>query len=165
VAVAGVLALAVLGSLFAWMAFHPITGPAVEVAVTPQPPTEELATVEASIPVAAVETLPADESQPRKSTLVRRTPDLLPDEPRTASLPDPPLEPKEEPPTDPLLPEQGKEPAPPAERVPARPTGETYGTSVLFLSNPEQAARVAHAETKLLFVLHVSGNFEESCFT
>jgi hypothetical protein len=47
----------------------------------------------------------------------------------------------------------------------ARPKGETYGTSVLFLSNPAEAAEVAKNENKLLFVLHVSGNFEESCFT
>jgi hypothetical protein len=62
-------------------------------------------------------------------------------------------------------PEPNKEPAPPPEPAPARPAGETYGTSVLFLNNPEQAARVALQEAKLLFVLHVSGNFEESCFT
>jgi hypothetical protein len=42
---------------------------------------------------------------------------------------------------------------------------ETYGTQVNFLGIPEEAAEQARQEKKLLFVLHVSGNFEESCFT
>jgi hypothetical protein len=44
-------------------------------------------------------------------------------------------------------------------------TAETYGTSVTFLNNPSEAARQARASGKLLFLLHVSGNFEESRFT
>ena len=55
-------------------------------------------------------------------------------------------------------------PAAPAQAEP-RPTGQTYGTSVTFLASPEEAMRVAQREHKLVFVLHVSGNFEESCFT
>lgn len=47
----------------------------------------------------------------------------------------------------------------------APPASETYGTSVRFLSNSAEAAAQARREKKLLFVLHVSGNFEESCFT
>jgi hypothetical protein len=42
---------------------------------------------------------------------------------------------------------------------------ETYGTQVSFLSNPADAARRAAKEHKLLFVLHLSGNFEEARFT
>lgn len=53
----------------------------------------------------------------------------------------------------------------PAPLSPAKPAYETYGTSVHFLSNPAEAAAQARREKKLLFVLHVSGNFEESCFT
>jgi hypothetical protein len=45
------------------------------------------------------------------------------------------------------------------------PRAETYGTSVTFLSSPAEAARQARRENKLLFVLHIAGNFEESCFT
>ena len=59
------------------------------------------------------------------------------------------------------------QPAPPAAPAPdePRPSGQTYGTRVTFLASPEEAMRVARRERKLVFVLHVSGNFEESCFT
>jgi hypothetical protein len=40
-----------------------------------------------------------------------------------------------------------------------------YGTSIAFLDNPAEAAKKAQREHKLLFLLHVAGNFEESCFT
>jgi hypothetical protein len=53
----------------------------------------------------------------------------------------------------------------PTERPSKPPTGETYGTHVLFLNNREAAADVARREHKLLFVMHISGNFEDSCFT
>jgi hypothetical protein len=52
-----------------------------------------------------------------------------------------------------------------AETATTPPKAETYGTSVRFLGNPAQAAETALREGKLLFVLHVSGNFEDSCFT
>jgi hypothetical protein len=58
---------------------------------------------------------------------------------------------------------------PPAPEQPQAGTGapraETYGTSVTFLASPAEAARQARRENKLLFVLHIAGNFEESCFT
>ena len=40
-----------------------------------------------------------------------------------------------------------------------------YGTAVVFADSPASAARQALKEEKLVFVLHVSGNFEESAFT
>jgi hypothetical protein len=40
-----------------------------------------------------------------------------------------------------------------------------YGTSVEFLGTPSEAARKALEEQKLVFVLHVSGNFEDPQFT
>src|SRR5262245_1260810 len=46
----------------------------------------------------------------------------------------------------------------------AEPTG-TCGTTIDFLSNLAAATARAKKEHKLLFVLHVSGNFEESGFT
>jgi hypothetical protein len=53
--------------------------------------------------------------------------------------------------------------------APAEPclacAGQTYGTRVTFLPGPADAARQARREGKLLFILHVSGNFEESKFT
>jgi hypothetical protein len=45
------------------------------------------------------------------------------------------------------------------------PDGETYGTRVLFLRNPEEAAQQALKARKLLFVLHLSGNFDDAQFT
>ncbi len=41
----------------------------------------------------------------------------------------------------------------------------TFGTSIQFVRNPAEAARVAGKEHKLMLVLHVSGNFEEARFT
>jgi hypothetical protein len=42
---------------------------------------------------------------------------------------------------------------------------ETFGTAVAFARNPLEASRLARTEGKLTFILHVSGNFEESRFT
>jgi hypothetical protein len=39
------------------------------------------------------------------------------------------------------------------------------GTCVKFLNNPTEAASRAVCEQKLLFTLHVSGNFEDRQFT
>jgi hypothetical protein len=47
----------------------------------------------------------------------------------------------------------------------AEPSCATYGTSVHFLNSQAAAARQARADKKLLFLLHVSGNFEEARFT
>jgi hypothetical protein len=40
-----------------------------------------------------------------------------------------------------------------------------YGTSINFAASAEAAAKQATREEKLVFVLHVSGLFEESNFT
>ena len=40
-----------------------------------------------------------------------------------------------------------------------------YGTSVIFAESPAAAAQQALKEEKLVFVLHVSGLFEESDYT
>ena len=39
--------------------------------------------------------------------------------------------------------------------------GNTYGTSIEFVGSPSEAAARARKEEKLVFVLHVSGNFED----
>lgn len=54
--------------------------------------------------------------------------------------------------------------------VPAFPADDTtscatHGTSVDFLDTPSLAARKALKEQKLVFVLHVSGNFEDPRYT
>jgi hypothetical protein len=42
---------------------------------------------------------------------------------------------------------------------------ETFGTAVQFARNPNEALRAAGQERKLAFLLHVSGDFEDSRFT
>jgi hypothetical protein len=39
-----------------------------------------------------------------------------------------------------------------------------YGTTIEFVDTPTEAARKAKKEEKLVFVLHVSGNFEDPRF-
>jgi hypothetical protein len=46
-----------------------------------------------------------------------------------------------------------------------KPTCGEFGTSVNFEKTPSEAARKALKEEKLVFVLHVSGDFEDSEFT
>jgi hypothetical protein len=41
----------------------------------------------------------------------------------------------------------------------------THGTQVAFFDSPRDAAVRAKAEQKLVFVLHVSGHFEDPQFT
>jgi len=40
-----------------------------------------------------------------------------------------------------------------------------HGTTIDFLDTPKEAAAQAKREEKLVFVLHVSGNFEDPRFT
>ena len=46
-----------------------------------------------------------------------------------------------------------------------KPTCGHYGTTIDFLSSPSEAAAQAKKEEKLVFVLHVSGHFEDPKFT
>lgn len=47
----------------------------------------------------------------------------------------------------------------------AEETCGDYGTAVAFVDSPAAAAKQALKEEKLVFVLHVSGNFEVSEYT
>jgi hypothetical protein len=58
----------------------------------------------------------------------------------------------------------GKPPAKPADK-PAEGVCGSYGTTIDFLDSPKEAAVQAKKEGKLVFVLHVSGNFEDPRFT
>jgi len=40
-----------------------------------------------------------------------------------------------------------------------------FGTTIDFVDSPKEAAALAKKEEKLVFVLHVSGNFEDPRFT
>jgi hypothetical protein len=63
-------------------------------------------------------------------------------------------------------------PASPQASGPAQPEAQLsavarqlHGTSVAFVSTPAEAARLAGRDGKLLFLLHVSGHFEDPGFT
>ena len=47
----------------------------------------------------------------------------------------------------------------------AEGTCGSFGTTVEFVDTPSAAAKQAKKEQKLVFVLHVSGNFEDPRFT
>jgi len=148
---------ALLVSVVAWIVTHPH-----KAAADAAPPTLAVAApsdiVEAPPsaprPASAIEVIPAFHHPDRREVLVKHVP--LIEEP-------PPLLPP------PALPvpekEPVEEPAAVVKTPAAPPAGETYGTQVLFLNNPQVAADVARRDKKLLFVMHISGNFEESCFT
>jgi hypothetical protein len=59
----------------------------------------------------------------------------------------------------------GRQRPPTVAAEPAAPGCERYGTTIDFVRSPKEAARVAKAEDKLTFLLHVSGNFEDDAFT
>ena len=42
---------------------------------------------------------------------------------------------------------------------------EKYGTTIVWADSPSDAAKKAKEEQKLVFVLHVSGHFEDPKFT
>ena len=46
-----------------------------------------------------------------------------------------------------------------------QPVCSAHGTKIDFLATPKEAATLAKKEQKLVFVLHVSGNFEDPRFT
>jgi hypothetical protein len=69
-------------------------------------------------------------------------------------------------------PRTGQPPAPPPQQVLSAPNqcttgtcGGDFGTAVQFVKTPQAAADRAKKEEKLVFVLHVSGNFETPKFT
>jgi hypothetical protein len=48
---------------------------------------------------------------------------------------------------------------------PFPPCEEGLGTGVKFVATPKMAVEMAEREGKLLFLLHISGNFEDADFT
>ena len=89
------------------------------------------------------------------------TPEQLQPVAREVAPPDRPDSVPEPPAPQPVAPA----PVPPPVVVKAPPGTETFGTSVVFVRTPLVAARQAREQQKLLFILHVSGDFEEACFT
>jgi len=52
-----------------------------------------------------------------------------------------------------------------AAAVPAARADGCFGTAVEFADAPKEAAALARKQEKLVFVLHVSGHFEDPRFT
>lgn len=130
-------------------------------------PSEPLSSAPAVVPI----------TPPTKGVAVATVP-VIPDNPAEESKPAAPVEeskPAAPLPPDPVVAELPKEsqgeapapkPAPPSVVVmPAAPPTNNFGTSVNFVATPRLAFRQAFQEDKLVFLLHVSGNFEESAFT
>ncbi|HWG45922.1 MAG TPA: hypothetical protein VN688_24385 [Gemmataceae bacterium] len=150
------LAFALLVSIVAWIITHPhkaaepVTPPLSLAAVTPVShvnvePVAETPRIPSAPPTVVI---PAVHHVDRQDVLLNHVPR---NEEPPPLLPPPPQQ------------QQAKEPD---RSTPSSPSaGETYGTQVLFLNNPVAAAERARREKKMLFVMHISGNFEESCFT
>jgi hypothetical protein len=64
-----------------------------------------------------------------------------------------------------LLIELAEKGMPAAVLEPARKCSGDYGTALQFARNPVEAAKSAKRDDKLVFLLHVSGNFEDDDFT
>lgn len=150
---------ALVAAILAWIATHPHKG-------SPPPQLLRVATIETP----TVRFVPPD---PPQTPVISAPPAFhhIPREEQTKTAPSldvvppslpPPPQPKPHKSSDAVNASPVRLP-PPAE--PKRPAGETYGTQVLFLSNQEAAAESARHEHKLMFVMHISGNFEDSCFT
>lgn len=56
-------------------------------------------------------------------------------------------------------------PADACQAAPQEAGAETFGTAVRFQRNVAEAGQLAGSQHKLLFLLHVSGNFEDTGFT
>jgi hypothetical protein len=122
-------------------------------------------------PVAALSVLPTDD-MPEATTAVQET---TSNEPIAKSMePAADLQPLsfKKAPASPALPVEeesvAREPGLPAtEMGPGEEVTHlrTYGTQVAFVDTPSEAARRALKERKLLFVLHLSGNFDDKKFT
>jgi hypothetical protein len=70
----------------------------------------------------------------------------------------------------PAVPGPAVRPVKPVKPVPKPKPAEgatcgSYGTTVDFVDTPSEAAKLAKKGEKLVFVLHVSGNFEDPRFT
>jgi hypothetical protein len=60
---------------------------------------------------------------------------------------------------------KGKAPLPAKTAAKEGSESGCHGTSIDFVGTPSQAAKTAKKQEKLVFVLHVSGNFEDPRFT
>jgi hypothetical protein len=152
VAGAGLLTLFILAGLgvVAWAALQPPASSALDTALPP-------AAATTTVGPASSQRIPDGPAKPIAE--VQESPDAANDEsagpyPNAAAF----------------SPEPAPLPSPAAPatfaEAPSSPADcQSYGTSVKFLGSPAEAARLAAQQQKIQFVLHISGNFEDSKFT
>jgi hypothetical protein len=147
------LIFSVVGGIGAWLValgFLAVSGmrPETPRAVTPALPVVLAAAAEVPLPPVANDDADPDVPLPQAAVGLppRRPAPFLPEPP--------PLAPLAEPPPDPGL---------PVER--AGLVCDKLGTSIAFVKNPPDAFRQARKEGKLVFMVHLSGNFEDTQFT
>jgi outer membrane biosynthesis protein TonB len=143
-------------------------------------PTEEMAVATVPEPAPAAQVLAGAPVQAPVESAPHKPPSVAPSTPKKVEVAEKPADPpmpekieKVEKPADPPAEnvETVEKPAgpPPAEKVEVakKPSDvrETFGTSVEFVESPAKAASLAKKEKLLQFVLHISGNFEDSAFT
>jgi hypothetical protein len=136
----------------------PLPDPAARAEVQPTPAANPLVKSEPGPEAPGKALAPADRADKPSRALPQTPPAPVEAARDTPELP-PPVELVLDPTEDP--------PAPPAKAPPevAGAPEPGCGTAVAFVASPVQAARRAADEGKLLFTLHVSGNFEDPGFT
>jgi hypothetical protein len=148
VAAAGGASLFLIAALAVWLA---VASPPRSLADAPEP-----------VALASPQTTP-EASKPEELPQPP-TRDLPPEQPAPVRE-----KPKAETPAAPAAPAPAEVKAPaaarPAPPEPGKSPTALLGTTVEFVDNPAAAARAAAREDKLLYVLHVSGNFEDPQFT
>src|SRR5262249_10368288 len=120
---------------------HPASEPASPPAVAALTPIPERLVAAPVVPVTPPATRPAE----------------APPDPLPPTVPVPRCDAPDDPFADP--------PPPPGQPPAAVKTASRYGTTIDFVDDPQEAAKQALEQNKLLFVLHVAGNFEKDCFT
>ncbi|MGH7226278.1 MAG: hypothetical protein ACRELF_23935 [Gemmataceae bacterium] len=147
------LSLALVIGVFAWIVTHPNKPPYPSKATSTAP----IASLGKTVAEPSVPPVPPPASVMEATLAFHRSPH------RQAVVNNISLIEEDAPPLPPPAPPRG--PGPAAVSTAPQPVGETYGTQVLFLNNQAAAADTARKDHKLLFVMHISGNFEDACFT
>ena len=149
VSIAGAAAVLVMAGVLAWVARHPPGRSRITTAASPAVAVVAAGTSREPAVAPPAAAAPVEPAAPEPEPL----PAQLPAEPVLTANPAAAPAPV---------------PAPEAAAAPAEeaaPVCDRFGTSVEFETNPVRAMKQAARTQKLLMVLHISGNFEDSGFT
>jgi hypothetical protein len=129
-------------------------------------PTEETAAAAVPEPASAAKILPGAPVQGPFESAPHKPPAVTPPTPKKVEVTEKPVTP---PPSKKVETVEKSVVPPPPEKVDVakkpEDARETFGTSVQFAESPARAENLAKKERLLMFVLHISGNFEDSAFT